>query len=125
MPPRGEIWRWKTPLFFAFAATYLPFLALALFMTAFVPCAHCKQTAWMLAPVGPGLVPVHAVLKTFGLGRIGDGWEFACAGGVSLALVAGLVLLSRRGKAVCWCAAAVTFIACCFAAVMLFAVIRS
>lgn len=88
---------WKASILLAIAAAYLPYGAMAIYMTAFISCSHCKSTSWMLAPLGPGMVPTHLFLQTTNIGRLGDGWEFAIAACISLVILMALVLVSRIG----------------------------
>jgi len=116
---------WKGAAGLASVAAYGPFVAMAIYMSLFVPCPHCKRTAWTLLPCGPGLLPLEAVRDWLHLPRPSDAIGFLLAFIVSLATVLLLACLIRRGGWLRFAGLAVALATFSFSAILLFAIIRA
>jgi hypothetical protein len=77
----------------SYAAAYGPFLAMALYASAFVECAHCKAAAWSMLPSGPGLVPLMFMGQVVGIPMVGELFSFSVAFAASAIGVAVLAWL--------------------------------
>lgn len=55
---RTKLLSWPRAFAFAVTTVYGPFVAMATFMLLFVPCSHCKRTAWVILPWAPAILPV-------------------------------------------------------------------
>jgi len=116
---------WIRSILLIAIASYLPFVALAGYMTAFVSCSHCRLTAWQLAPVGPGLVPMHVALQFSGIGRLADDWEWTIAALTALSIIAVMAFVSRLGRLWQGATLAIAFACCSLFACVLYALIRA
>jgi hypothetical protein len=87
--------RWWKAYLLSFSVLYGPFVVMAVYATLFVSCSHCKEVAWKLLPIGPGIVPWELGSRLLSLPRFGEIFGFANSFFVSAALVAALTPLIR------------------------------
>lgn len=106
-------------------AVYGPFLVLALYMSFYVACSHCKSSAWMLLPGGPGVVLVEMGRRLLDLGRFSDAFLIALAMAASILLTAALVWFQGRAKWISFFTFSLVLLASSYFALALYAVIRS
>jgi len=78
-------------------AVYTPTVAMALYALGFVSSSYAQSMMWKLLPCAPGLLPVEAIRRLLGLPRPQDSTGFAWAFVFTLAVVAMLAALVRRG----------------------------
>ncbi len=63
---------WKRATAYAALTLYAPFVIMAFCTLLFVDCYHCKQTAFILLPCGPGLFPLEFVRSQLSYQSPGD-----------------------------------------------------
>lgn len=88
--------KWTNALWVSAAALHGPYLLMALYTFLFVPCTHCKYTAAMLAPVGPGLLGGMFAARLVGL-HISDTLALLIAAGITLVNLIVLAAIVRVG----------------------------
>lgn len=64
-PPPTGLLSWPRAIGLSLASIYGPFLAMAMYMTLFVSCGHCKRTAWTLLPFGPAVLPLDLAFRAW------------------------------------------------------------
>jgi len=94
--------RWKSVLLSSVLAVYGPFWVAASVTWLFVPCTWCKQEWLKIVWVLPGAMVMNPLKSLFGrmglrLWSLSGGTGLVVAGLLSMALVAGVVWISRRG----------------------------
>lgn len=109
----------------AWQAVYAPFVALALFLTIFVPCAHCKASGWIVLPAGPGLAVYHIVRSWLRIGAGDDALQLGGSMLISMLVVAALTLIGLKAPRWNWAPAIVVLLLSGLAAFGTFALIRS
>ena len=110
----------------SFCAVYGPFLAMALYTSAFVECSHCKLAYWALLPCGPALVPLMLLSHLVGLPAFDEPLGHILAFAVSIAMVVVLAwLVHGRRRWLQAVIAAVTLALSGFSAYVLLALIRA
>ncbi len=91
-PPPTGLLSWPRAIGVSLASIYGPFLAMALYMTLFVSCGHCKRTAWTLLPFGPAVLPLDLTFRAW-LGIWPPNWVSIVLG---LAVSTAFVLVSAK-----------------------------
>jgi hypothetical protein len=116
---------WKRAAGLSCLAVYGPFIVVAIYALLFVPCSHCKATAWMLLPSSPGLAPIEVGRRWLGFSRLTDALWFTLAFVVSVFLVCLLAYLLRQRRWLRYLSMAVSVILFFTFAIGLLAAIRS
>ncbi|MCD6049833.1 MAG: hypothetical protein K0Q55_1236 [Verrucomicrobia bacterium] len=88
---------WKRATAYATLVIYSPFVIMAFCTLLFVDCYHCKQTAFILLPCGPGLFPLEFLRSLLSFQSPGDLYWFATAFLFTLGEIFLLASLLRRG----------------------------
>jgi hypothetical protein len=110
----------------SYCAAYGPFLAMALYTSAFVECSHCKLACWELLPSGPALIPLMLLYRLLDLPAFHDPLGHILAFAVSAAMVAVLACLLHGRRR--WLQAVIAGLALawnCFSAYALLSLIRA
>lgn len=116
---------WKRAVGLATLAVYAPFVVMAVCTLFFVSCDHCKKTAWLLLPSGPGMLPLEAARTWLNFSCLSDLPWFVLAFLVALTLVAALAWLIRLGEKPRRIGLCLAFLACSVSAFCLLSMIRS
>ncbi|HTI71351.1 MAG TPA: hypothetical protein VMF06_15375 [Candidatus Limnocylindria bacterium] len=89
---------WKRAIALACLVVYGPFVATALYAQAFVDCSHCKQTAWMTIPAGPGYLSLLLLRNVWSFKLPGNAAIITLVTLYSLALTLAVARLARANS---------------------------
>lgn len=95
---KAAVMFWRSAVGLACLAVYGPFVVMAVYTSLFVSCLHCKTTAWVLLPCGPGLLPLTLTQRWLDLPRPGDTLGYILAMVFTNATVFALACLIRNHR---------------------------
>jgi hypothetical protein len=81
---------WRRAYLLAYGAVYGPFVVMAVYMTLYAECLHCKAAAWTMFPYGPGFVTGELARSLWGIHLPWGVLRIALAVSVSVGMVAAL-----------------------------------
>lgn len=89
---------WRAAFRWSIAAAFGPFMALAVYTTAFISCSHCMAASWQLLPCGPGIVLIELARQWLRLPHPGDAAGMWLSLFLAVVMVAVLTWLIRRRR---------------------------
>lgn len=106
-------------------AVYGPFVLMAAYTLAAVPCGHCKKAAWMVLPCAPALIPMDAAVRWLHPRGFTNPFVPLSLGlGISVSAVFLLAYVARLGRMARIAALGISFVVLSGAAILLLARIR-